>query len=103
MIQLPRTVPKITAFESSPDEGQGHARDMRVRWAFEEVGQPYDVELRSFDALKQPQQAERLRRSFSNRSGCANVRNGSKADTRLTAALGGKLRLGISELAITTP
>jgi glutathione S-transferase len=47
-------MPTITAFASSPDEGQGHARDMRVRWAFEEVGQPYDVELRSFDALKQP-------------------------------------------------
>ena len=47
-------MPTITAFESSPDEGQGHARDMRVRWAFEEVGQPYDVTLRSFDALKQP-------------------------------------------------
>ena len=45
----------ITAFESSPDAGQGHARDMRVRWAFEEVGEPYDVELRSFDALKQPE------------------------------------------------
>ena len=47
-------MPTITAFESSPDEGQGHARDMRVRWAFEEVGQPYNVELRSFSALKQP-------------------------------------------------
>src|SRR3982750_2165676 len=47
-------MPTITAFETSPDEGQGHARDMRVRWAFEEVGQDYDVELRSFDALKQP-------------------------------------------------
>ena len=47
-------MPTITAFKSSPDEGQGHARDMRVRWAFEEVGQPYDVELRSFEALKQP-------------------------------------------------
>jgi len=46
-------MPTITAFASSPDEGQGHARDMRVRWAFEEVGQPYDVELRSFEALKQ--------------------------------------------------
>jgi glutathione S-transferase len=47
-------MPTITAFESSPDEGQGQARDFRVRWAFEEVGQPYDVELRSFHALKQP-------------------------------------------------
>ena len=44
----------ITVFESSPDEGQGMARDMRVRWAFEEVGQPYDVRLVSFEAMKQP-------------------------------------------------
>src|SRR3546814_1128869 len=35
--------PTITAFESSPNRGRGLARDMRVRWAFEEVGQPYDV------------------------------------------------------------
>ncbi|MEY9123000.1 glutathione S-transferase family protein [Bradyrhizobium yuanmingense] len=46
--------PTITAFESSPDRGKGHARDMRVRWAFEEVGQPYDVRLVSFAAMKQP-------------------------------------------------
>ncbi len=46
--------PTITAFESSPDEGRGLARDMRVRWAFEEVGQPYDVRLVSFKAMKQP-------------------------------------------------
>ena len=44
----------ITAFESSPDEGQGLARDMRVRWALEEVGQPYDVRLVSFKAMKEP-------------------------------------------------
>ncbi|HEX8126962.1 MAG TPA: glutathione S-transferase family protein [Allosphingosinicella sp.] len=44
----------ITAFESSPDEGQGMARDMRVRWAFEEVGLEYDVRLVSFEAMKQP-------------------------------------------------
>jgi glutathione S-transferase len=44
----------ITAFESSPDRGQGLARDMRVRWAFEEVGQPYDVRLVSFEAMKAP-------------------------------------------------
>ena len=47
-------MPTITAFQASPDAGQGHARDMRVRWAFEEVGQAYDVELRSFAALKRP-------------------------------------------------
>lgn len=46
--------PVITAFEASPDEGQGLARDMRVRWAFEEVGQPYDVRLVSFEAMKAP-------------------------------------------------
>ncbi len=44
----------ITAFEASPDRGRGLARDMRVRWALEEVGQPYDVRLLSFEALKQP-------------------------------------------------
>ena len=44
----------ITAFESSPDRGQGLARDMRVRWALEEVGQPYAVRLVSFAAMKQP-------------------------------------------------
>lgn len=38
-------VPTITAFESSPDRGAGLARDTRVRWALEEVGQPYEVRL----------------------------------------------------------
>jgi glutathione S-transferase len=46
--------PTITAFEQSPDRGMGLARDMRVRWALEEVGQPYDVRLVSFEAMKQP-------------------------------------------------
>jgi glutathione S-transferase len=44
----------ITAFERSPDRGKGLARDMRVRWALEEVGQPYDVRLLSFKAMKEP-------------------------------------------------
>jgi glutathione S-transferase len=39
----------ITAFERSPDGGKGLARDTRVRWALEEVGQPYEVRLVSFD------------------------------------------------------
>jgi glutathione S-transferase len=47
-------IPIITAFETSPDQGQGLARDMRVRWALEEVGQPYTVRLVSFDQMKQP-------------------------------------------------
>jgi glutathione S-transferase len=46
--------PTITAFQSSPDRGQGLARDMRVRWALEEVGLPYDVRLVSFSEMKQP-------------------------------------------------
>src|SRR6476661_1977470 len=44
----------ITAFERSPDRGRGLARDMRVRWALEEVGQPYDVRLLSFAEMKEP-------------------------------------------------
>jgi glutathione S-transferase len=44
----------ITAFERSPDGGKGLARDTRVRWALEEVGQPYEVRLVSFRAMKQP-------------------------------------------------
>ncbi len=44
----------ITAFDRSPDGGKGLARDTRVRWALEEVGQPYDVRLVRFDALKEP-------------------------------------------------
>ncbi len=48
----------ITAFERSPDGGRGLARDTRVRWALEEVGQPYEVRLLSFRAKRQ---AEHLR------------------------------------------
>jgi glutathione S-transferase len=46
--------PTITAFERSPDRGRGLARDMRVRWALEEAGQPYAVRLVSFAAMKEP-------------------------------------------------
>jgi glutathione S-transferase len=46
-------IPTITAFERSPDRGRGLARDMRVRWALEEVGQPYDVRLVSFGEMKE--------------------------------------------------
>ena len=48
------TNPTITAFDRSPDGGRGLARDTRVRWALEEVGQPYDVRPVTFEALKQP-------------------------------------------------
>ncbi len=43
----------ITAFERSPDGGKGLARDTRVRWALEEVGQPYQVRPVSFRAMKE--------------------------------------------------
>src|SRR6187455_2074075 len=46
--------PIITAFARSPDRGRGLARDMRVRWALEEAGQPYDVRFVSFSEMKEP-------------------------------------------------
>ena len=58
----PTPLPVITAFERSPDGGQGLARDMRVRWALEEVGQPYDVHLVSFAEMKES--AHRARHPF---------------------------------------
>ena len=54
--------PIVTAFEASPDGGKGQARDMRVRWALEEVGQPYGVRLVSFREMKEP--AHRARQPF---------------------------------------
>jgi glutathione S-transferase len=45
--------PTITVFERSPDGGRGLARDMGVRWALEEVGQPYDVRPVSFSQMKE--------------------------------------------------
>jgi glutathione S-transferase len=44
----------ITTFERSPDGGRGLARDTRVRWALEEVGQSYKVRFVSFRAMKEP-------------------------------------------------
>src|SRR5262245_34675084 len=46
-------IPVITAFERSPDRGRGLARDMRVRCALEETGQPYEARLLSFDEMKE--------------------------------------------------
>src|SRR3979490_79575 len=46
-------MPPLTAFEHSPDRGRGLARDMRVRWALEEVGQPYEVRLVSFGEMEE--------------------------------------------------
>ena len=46
--------PIITGFKEALDSGRGLARDMRVRWAFEEAGQPYDVRLLLLGELKDP-------------------------------------------------
>jgi glutathione S-transferase len=46
--------PVITVFDRSPDGGRGLARDTRVRWALEELGQPYEVRGVTFAALKEP-------------------------------------------------
>lgn len=51
--------PTITGFAASPDRGRGLARDMRARWALEEVGQPYDVRLLSFAEMKEPEHLAR--------------------------------------------
>ena len=42
--------PVVSAFKWVPDFAQGQVRDLRVRWALEEMGQDYDVEL--LDATK---------------------------------------------------
>lgn len=47
------SIPTITAFKNSPDRGRGLARDFRVRWALEEVGQAYNVQLVTFEEMKQ--------------------------------------------------
>jgi glutathione S-transferase len=59
---MPLMKPTITAFANSPDRGRGLARDMRVRWALEEVGQSYEVRLVSFQQMKEP--AHRTRHPF---------------------------------------
>jgi glutathione S-transferase len=38
-------LPTITTFGWVPEFARGFVRDMRPRWAFEEVGQPYAVKL----------------------------------------------------------
>jgi glutathione S-transferase len=38
-------IPTITTFRWVPPFARGFVRDLRPRWAFEEVGQPYEVDL----------------------------------------------------------
>lgn len=46
--------PVITAFDWVPDFARGQVRDLRVRWALEEVGQPYRVRYLSQGEQKAP-------------------------------------------------
>jgi glutathione S-transferase len=39
------TRPVVTAFDWVPDFARGLVRDLRVRWALEEIGRPYETEL----------------------------------------------------------
>ncbi len=45
MTESPR--PVVTAFIWVPEFARGLVRDLRVRWALEEIGRPYDTELLS--------------------------------------------------------
>lgn len=45
---------RITAFDWVPDFAKGQVRDLRVRWALEEVGQPYAVTYLSQGSQKAP-------------------------------------------------
>jgi len=50
--------PKVSAYRWAPPFAQGLVRDLRVRWALEEVGIAYDVRLLS---LQEPRSEEYLR------------------------------------------
>lgn len=49
----------ITVFADSPDQGVGLARDMIVRWALEEVEQPYEARLTPWADFKKPEHRRR--------------------------------------------
>lgn len=51
--------PSVTGFRLSPDEGKGMARDFRVRWALEEVGQTYDMHFVPFGQTRTPEHLAR--------------------------------------------
>ncbi|MFC3097528.1 glutathione S-transferase N-terminal domain-containing protein [Alteraurantiacibacter palmitatis] len=49
----------LSAFRDSPDRGRGLARDMRVRWALEELELPYEERLLTFAELEKNAHLER--------------------------------------------
>ncbi|ANM12417.1 MULTISPECIES: glutathione S-transferase family protein [unclassified Rhizobium] len=50
--------PIVSIFRNPPDGGRGFHRDMRVRWALEEVGQPYEMRLLTFSEMRRPEYRE---------------------------------------------
>ncbi|WP_259466813.1 hypothetical protein [Sphingomonas sp. PP-CE-3A-406] len=51
--------PIITAYDWVPDFAKGQVRDLRVRWALEQVGQAYDVLYLQQGEQKQPLHRDR--------------------------------------------
>ncbi|MCQ0092681.1 glutathione S-transferase family protein [Roseovarius sp. M141] len=49
----------VTAYDWVPGFAQGHVRDLRVRWALEEAGFPYDVEVMAQGTQKKPAHLKR--------------------------------------------
>ena len=47
-------MPTLTTFRAVPSFAVGHVRDLRVRWALEEAGEPYDVRLIGFEEKESP-------------------------------------------------
>ncbi|MCD1267142.1 glutathione S-transferase [Shinella sumterensis] len=47
--------PIVSVFKNPPDGGRGFHRDIRVRWAIEEVGQPYQLRLLTFSEMRRPE------------------------------------------------
>jgi glutathione S-transferase len=45
MSARPEAAPEITAYRSVPDFAYGRIKDIRVRWALDEIGQPYRTRL----------------------------------------------------------
>lgn len=45
MLTRTDAVPEITAYRSVPDFAYGRIKDIRVRWALDEIGQPYRTRL----------------------------------------------------------
>lgn len=52
--------PIVSVFKNPPDGGRGFHRDFRVRWALEEVGQPYYLRLLTFSEMRRSEYRREL-------------------------------------------